>query len=187
MDRFQNKYRILSARAAWHAYGGGIYFVTLCTAGRIHYFGEIKDAEMHLSTVGEIAAKNFADVSTHYPYAEIPLFVIMPNHIHAVVIIDESRISVGAETLSGAVEKRCAALSCDILEMTDISHMQGRLSIVLGGLKSAITKAARQEKVSFAWQLRFYDRIIRNVEEMNRIAEYIEHNVIRWEMDELNV
>lgn len=91
MDKFQNKYRIPTARAQWHGYDGGIYFVTICTAERLHLFGEITDSQMLLSDVGRIAYDNFANVTVHYPYAEIPLFTVMPNHIHAIVVIDGNK------------------------------------------------------------------------------------------------
>ncbi len=114
MDKFQNRFRIPSARANWHDYNGGIYFVTICTKNREHYFGEIThccgdvaahcrdgarrcrdvarnvstEPQMQLSPIGQYAYEQFINVKTHYPYAEIPLFVIMPDHIHAIVIID---------------------------------------------------------------------------------------------------
>jgi hypothetical protein len=53
MDKFQNKYRIPSARAVWHDYNGGDYFITIYTAGKEHYFGEIKNGEMMLNTLGQ--------------------------------------------------------------------------------------------------------------------------------------
>ena len=88
MDKFQNKYRIPSARANWHDYNGGIYFVTICTKNREHYFGEIcTEPQMQLSQIGQYAYEQFMNVKSHYPYAEIPLFVIMPDHIHAIVTI----------------------------------------------------------------------------------------------------
>jgi REP element-mobilizing transposase RayT len=85
---FQNQYRIPSARATWHDYNGGIYFVTICTKNHIHYFGEIKNNTMHLNEIGKCASENLQNINAHYPYAEIPLFVVMPNHIHAIVFID---------------------------------------------------------------------------------------------------
>lgn len=106
MDKFQNTYRIPSARADWHGYGGGVYFVTICTQNREHYFGEIMrecygdgvryrgmqtkmtEPRMHLSEIGQYAQEQFMNVEVHYPYARIPLFVVMPNHVHAIVIID---------------------------------------------------------------------------------------------------
>lgn len=90
-DKFQNKYRIPSARADWHEYDGGVYFVTICTTNKKHYFGEIVDKndenKMMFSEIGKCASDNFENVSVHYPYAEIPLYTVMPNHIHAIVVI----------------------------------------------------------------------------------------------------
>ena len=89
-EKFKGKYRIKSARASWHDYNGGAYFITICTKNRVHYFGENIDGEMVLSEIGEYCAEQFRNVSSHYPYAIIPLFVILPNHIHAIVIICEN-------------------------------------------------------------------------------------------------
>ena len=57
---------------------------------------------------------------------------------------------------------------------------------VIRGFKIGVTKYARQHGLQFAWQPRFYDHVIRNHHEINRIAEYIENNVARWDLDELN-
>lgn len=64
--------------------------------------------------------------------------------------------------------------------------MQGWLSVVIGGLKSAVTRYARANNISFAWQTRFHDRIVRDQYELNRIAEYIENNIARWAFDKPN-
>ena len=90
-DRWQNKYRIESARASWHDYDGGSYFITICTKDREHFFGEIVDGEMMLSDIGKYADEQFKNVLSHYPYAEIPLWTIMPNHLHAIVVISACR------------------------------------------------------------------------------------------------
>lgn len=215
-NKFQNKYRIQSARAAWHRYDGGVYFVTICTKNRKHYFGEIvvcRDAARHVSTqmrlseIGRIATENIQNVTLHYPYAEIPLFVVMPNHIHAIVVIDGNKTpynrgsvktpratdSVPVETWRAAslqTERRAASQQTErcaaSTQMTDIANMQGWLSVVIGGLKSAITRCAHENHIEFAWQTRFHDRIVHNQDELNRIAEYIENNVAQWHYDDLN-
>ena len=94
-DRWQNKYRIESARANWHDYDGGSYFITICTKNREHFFGEIVDGEIVLSDIGKFADEQFKNVSSHYPYAEIPLWTIMPNHVHAIVVIYACRDVAG--------------------------------------------------------------------------------------------
>ena len=89
-ELFKDRFRVPSARAAWHDYNGGIYFVTICTAGREHYFGEITDGEMHLSAIGEYTRQCIENITQHNPYANVPLFVIMPNHLHLIVVIDDT-------------------------------------------------------------------------------------------------
>ena len=91
-DKFQNKYRIPSARAEWHDYNGGDYYITICTKNKKHYFGEIRNAEMKLSELGRYVEENLKQINLHYPYCEIPLYVVMPNHTHAIVIIDNNMI-----------------------------------------------------------------------------------------------
>ena len=89
-NRFQNKYRIPSSRAEWHSYEGGGFFVTVCTQYRQNYFGEIECGEMRLSELGKYLAEQIvitpqmrSDMNV-----EIPSFVIMPNHVHMIVVIN---------------------------------------------------------------------------------------------------
>lgn len=87
-SKYKDKYRIPSARAAWHDYDGGSYFITICTKYREHDFGEIEDGKMLLSEIGTHTQKCIEEITQHNPYAEIPLHVIMPNHLHLIVVID---------------------------------------------------------------------------------------------------
>ena len=190
-DKFQNKYRIPSARAVWHDYNGGEYFVTICTAQRKHYFGEIRNAEMEMNELGYYAVENLKQIKTHYQYCEIPLFVVMPNHIHAIVIINNNpnngrcRDDVHIVSTGEMDETSGRRLKNGIPneKMQSISHKRGQLSTSMGGLKRAITCFANDQQIDFGWQERFHDHIIRNQEEMNRIASYIENNVASWGND----
>lgn len=186
-DKFLGKYRKQSARAMWHDYDGGLYFVTICTKDRVHYFGEISENEMHLTEVGQYVVEQIRNVQVHYNYAKIPLWVVMPNHLHAIVIIDGDNIPYKrrvVKTLDGfMVESRRATT----LQQRGIANMQGWLSVVVGGIKSAVTKFANERGIPFAWQTRFHDRIVRDTCEMNQIADYIENNVQKWEMDKFYV
>lgn len=71
-------------------------------------------------------------------------------------------------------------------KMQTISHKRGNLSVVVGGFKRAVTHFANQNHIEFGWQERFYDRIIRNQNECNRIADYIVNNPLKWLEDEFN-
>ena len=197
-DYFQNRFRIPSARASWHNYREGLYFITICTHQQKTHFGRI--------------------ITSHYPYAEIPVFVIMPNHLHFIIIIDS------ADDSNGNDDSTCRDVACNVSDIPSdnlngnvarnhsndtsnrnvarnhsndtsnrdvarnvstgngcqihmkISPQKGSLSTVIRGFKSAITKYARERGIAFAWQTRFYDRIIRNQNELNAIATYIENN-----------
>ena len=177
MEKFQNKYRIPTARATWHDYNGGEYFITICTAHMKHYFGEIYNGEMIYTTMGHYAVENLEQIKTHYPYCEIPTFVVMPNHIHAIVVIDDSAKTGGTGD--------AGRLKNDVPDekMQSISHQRGRLSTSMGGFKRAITCFANSNKIDFGWQARFHDHIIRNQEEMNAYATYIENNPLKWKDD----
>jgi REP element-mobilizing transposase RayT len=192
---FRNKYRIPSARAVWHDYNGGAYFVTICTKDMAHFFGEIVDGEMCLTEIGRCADEQFRNVSSHYPYAKIPLWVVMPNHVHAIVMIDgdlQNREKMDVETMcTSSVQQTSINQSRWKNEslnerMQTISQKRGLLSITIGGIKRAVTCYANIHGISFAWQTRFHDRIIRDCDEMNGIAQYIENNVAKWESDEMN-
>ena len=91
-NKFKGTYRIPSARAQWHDYEGGEYFVTICTQNREHFFGEIVNGEMRLSEVGKMAEKCIQEVHNHFSNADVPLYVVMPNHVHMIIIIDRPNV-----------------------------------------------------------------------------------------------
>lgn len=199
-EKFQHKYRIPSARASWHDYSGGEYFITICTVRARcvetrhatsvqprgnHYFGEIQNGEMTLNGLGQKLDALIRDIPIHNPYAEIPVYQVMPNHVHLIVCIDGGG---GGDCRDAA----CHVSTAETAEtnqppvnekMRDIAECCGLLSTAMGGLKSALTKFANTNKIDFGWQTRFYDHIIRNQEEMNRIAAYIENNPLTWKDD----
>ena len=77
-DKFQDIYRIPSARAAWWDYrNDAAYFVTICTAGREQYFGEIANGNMHLSEIGQIAHQNWIEIPKHFPFIKLDVFVVI--------------------------------------------------------------------------------------------------------------
>ena len=79
--KFQNKYRIASNRLKNWDYGrNSAYFITICTHDRKHYFGEIKNGEMHLNQLGENATRFWLEIPNHFPFIELGNFVVMPNH-----------------------------------------------------------------------------------------------------------
>lgn len=88
MDKFKNTYRIPSARHPhWDYRWAGAYFITICTKDRLHYFGEIENGAMQLSQVGVIADTLWHEIPHHTKNVELGAFVVMPNHIHGILIL----------------------------------------------------------------------------------------------------
>lgn len=87
--KFRNKYRIKSARCHnWDYSSNAAYFVTICTQNREHFFGKIVNQKMILSEIGKIADKFWYEIPNHFPYIKLDAFIVMPNHIHGIIIID---------------------------------------------------------------------------------------------------
>ena len=93
-DKFQNRYRIPSARLQNWDYGSNaIYFITICTAHREYYFGDIvptnNQPQMQLSEIGKIAKQYWIEIPNHFPFVILGEWEVMPNHIHGIIIIDK--------------------------------------------------------------------------------------------------
>lgn len=186
MDKFRNKYRIPSARAQWWDYGwNGAYFITICTAHREHFFGKIVDDKMNLSSVGVMADMLWHEIPSHTRFIELGDFVVMPNHIHGILIIDKPEI---VPTTAAAVETLHATSLQPTLptkneQMAKISPKADSVSVVLRSYKSAVTKHANRLGFQNGWQTRFHDHIIRDDAEYQRIADYIANNPGNWRDD----
>lgn len=182
MDLYHNKYRVKSIRLKHYDYrANGYYFVTICTHKKICYFGNINQEKVNLSSLGKIAEKFWLEIPQHFNYAEIDSFIIMPNHVHGIIIINNIN---GIEKLNSYQEKN---INNDDLSqtMSKISPKKGSLSSIIRSYKSAITRWSKLNNYdNFGWQSRFYEHIIRDEESLNNIREYIVNNPIKWEEDE---
>ena len=165
-------------RAKWADYNEGDYFITVCTQGKAHFFGEIHDGEMHPSSIGQVLSEELSDSERHHPGIKVLSFVVMPNHFHALVRIENSeaarRVLDCKERVFQGVGTRRSALSHNRTPL---------LSTFIGGLKSAVTRWAHANNIPFAWQPRYHDHIIRGEKDWNNIADYIENNVALWSFD----
>ena len=188
-DLYKNKYRIPTARATWHDYKGGSYFVTICTKDRESYFGHIADGQMKYTDLGISANDCLQAIPLHFPDAEIPVSIVMPNHIHAIIIINTPTPHV--ETQNFASPKQIPTHHSETQNFASLQRetiqkfgpQSRNLASIVRGFKIGVTKYANNHDISFAWQPRFHDHIIRNQYEMNRICDYINNNVTRWKED----
>ncbi len=174
MDKFQNKYRIPSARASWWDYGSqGAYFITICTQNRIHYFGEIVEGKMQYSQVGVLADIFWLEIPFHAQKVTLGEYIIMPNHMHGILILEDNFPTTSKEQTK----------SNNFAQNRFQNPGKNSISSIVGSYKSAVSKHARRLGFEFAWQTRFYDHIIRNAEEYQRIENYIINNPQQWEKD----
>ena len=178
-----------SYRAKWHNYSGSKYFVTFCTYERRHYFGEVRNGQTELTKVGKYLKTEIEKVQDFYPYAEIPIYVIMPDHVHLIMEIHKDTWN---RENADAINPDADAINhnADAINRVPTGGITGKknpmlnatLGTVVRGLKARVTQFARQNNIPFKWQPRYHDRIIRNRDEMNKIAKYIELNPAKWEL-----
>ena len=180
-----------SPRADWHDYNGASYFVTICTKNRIHYFGEILNGITHLSPIGEFTRQCVEKIDGIHDDAVIPIFVVMPNHVHMIIVL---RPPCRAVALRQPYNKNALRQPYNNnnndnetgepdAEMQRRARRCGRLSHIIGQFKSAVLREATAKGSPFVWQARFHDHIIRNDDEMKRITLYIKNNPIKWNDD----
>ena len=109
-NKFQNKYRIPSARLqTWDYANNGNYFITICTQNRHHFFGTIQNQEMQLSEIGKLAVQFWLEIPNHFPFIELGNFVVMPNHVHGILIINHSVETRFIASNENNNETRCIA------------------------------------------------------------------------------
>lgn len=143
--KFNNKYRIESTRLNnWDYRNNGAYFITICTTNRKHFFGEIvingTSKEMKLSAVGMLAEKYWEEIPKHFPFVELGNFVVMPNHMHGILIINND---IAVETLHCNVLSS-ETLHCNVCTDDDeffskISPKSGSISTIIRSYKSIVT------------------------------------------------
>jgi putative transposase len=141
----------------------GLYFITICTNQRQMLFGDVVDGEMILNSLGQLAHIELQTLPQHRPNIDIDAFVIMPNHVHAIIVILES-LNTTSKSLTST----------------------GSLGAIVGGYKSGVTRKARQQGLvdeGVLWQERYHDAIIRNEQQYRHIALYVEQNPQRWAND----
>jgi len=151
----------------------GAYFITVCTANRQCVFGEIVDGAMALNEFGKIVEEEWYRTAILRSQISLDAFVVMPNHVHGVIRLDEEE---GKARLAPTVDRfgRPAA---------------GSLSTIVGAFKSASTKRINEMRFTLGasiWQRNYFEHIIRDEQELNRIGEYIVANPARWSEDANN-
>ncbi len=156
--------RKLTRLAGYRYTTPGAYFITTVVDDRSDMLGKIAAGEIYLSRYGEIVSERWKWLGNHYSYLGLDTFVVMPNHFHGILHLNEGHVGNGRDH--------------SVLDRVK------SLSELIGAFKTTSSKQIHESgNHSFRWQSSFYDRIIRNDAELHRIREYIQTNPLRWDMD----
>lgn len=171
---FKNKYRIESTRIKDFDYSSQYwYYVTINTKNHLKYLGKVRTGKMILNELGKIVEEEWENIAKIRLGVDLDYHTIMPNHLHGIIIVNQSSELKTVET------HRDASLHNDVCINS--------LSNIIRGFKGAATKRIHQTvNLDFEWQPRFYDHIIRTEKELARIREYINLNPLKWDIEKNN-
>lgn len=154
----------------------GAYYVTICTHQKQCLFGTITDDGVWLSNFGTIVVEEWEKTAQLRDYVKLDAFVIMPNHVHGIIIIQGDK-NVGARCIAPLPRK--------------FGPLESKsLSTIVGTFKAAVTRQInryRNTPSAKIWQRNYYERVIRNDSELNKIRNYIHTNPARWQEDDLYI
>ena len=215
MSKFRNKYRVESHRRPdWDYAGNGMYYLTVVTQNRICLFGKIKKNRIVLSEIGKIANAEWYKSFEIRKELFLNEFILMPNHLHAIVIIKKPDLLIGPNLTETHGPNHVEAHGPNHVEAHGRAPLQGditdnpknyltrkpkSISSFMAGYKSAVTtqvnnwiddnpnkKSIKYNRNNRLWQVNYHDRIIRNQNEYLRIKKYIRQNPMNWNKDRIN-
>jgi putative transposase len=141
----------------------GAYFITICTHQRECLFGKIVDGQMQLNQFGKIVQSHWRSLEKYHSHIQLDEFVVMPNHFHGIIIINKN-------------------LHIDVKS----DRQQTAIPEIIRGFKTfsarQINKVRHQQGVPL-WQRNYYERIVRDEQELNQIQKYIINNPQNWTKD----
>jgi len=159
----------------WDYTQEGYYFITICAYQKKCVFSRIENDSIILNEWGRIIQHCLLNVPEHFKHVQMDSFIIMPNHIHFILIIGST--CRGTACRAPTVEKFGIPIT-------------GSLPTVIRSFKSAVTKQIKELHHSpdlIIWQRNYYDHIIRNEQSLNEIRTYINNNPSQWSMDKYNL
>ena len=165
----------------------GAYFITICTQNRRCLFGDVVDGRMRLNDAGKMIQTTWNEIPHHYPGINVDAFVVMPNHIHGIIVIVGPRPC--AWPMTARPDPQAQGQSQGIAPAGTLS-----LPDVVKRFKTLTTKRYIDGVKQYGWprfdgrlwQRNYYEHIIRNNESLERIRQYILDNPVRWLTDHHN-
>ena len=173
----------------------GAYFVTICVHRKECVFGEVINGEMRMNGVGEAIWNAWNELPTHFPTIETDAFIVMQNHVHGIVLIDDPGGAVtphpGAETTSivgaqliASVRRVGAQFIASVPGTEGVMNHAPTLGDVVRACKAKSTYVIHRSGLpTFRWQRGYYERVIRNERELDAIRSYVVNNPLKWDTD----
>lgn len=173
---------------SWDYGWNAAYFITANTKYGVHYFGDVVNEKMKLSAIGKIAEKYWYKIPNHFPFVKLDAFVVMPNHIHGIIIIDKPNDGMQNTTTKNTITQNVetqnfASLPSKPSPKNKFGPQSKNLASIVRGYKIGVTKNAKIINPMWKWQERFYDHIIRDEQSFERITNYIINNSKNWGKD----
>lgn len=168
----------------------GFYFLTICTHNRFCLFGAIEHDAMRLSKQGEIAVACWLAIPDHFSHIELDECIVMPNHVHGILRAGDYRCT----RLGTGWGTACRARTTTAMEAAPIEQfgvpVSGSIPTVIRSFKSAVSKGINELSQSsgrcIVWQRNYWEHLIRDESELQRIREYIRNNPLHWATDQLH-
>ncbi|MDD5770480.1 MAG: transposase [Candidatus Gracilibacteria bacterium] len=184
-NKFKQIYNPKSNRLKNYDYSNnGGYFITICTKDRENYFGEILDGKMVLNEFGKIIENEIKNIDNYNDFGFVDEFVIMPNHLHIIIIIEGYDLCRDNSGIVSTYTDKSGIVSTNMLNRRNML-----IPKIIGKFKMLTSKHINILKKSIGnqlWQPNYYDRIIRNEDELKKIRKYILENPLKWEFDQNN-
>ncbi|WP_322744912.1 transposase [Leptolyngbya ectocarpi] len=190
--------------------------MTLCAKNRECFLGDVVNGKMQLSAIGYVAERCWREIPDHCKNVRIDEYVVMPNHVHGILVIERRLDDDGdngypiaerrqVETFHGTslpdgdrqrhgedhqIREKISSPNGSLSlskTMSAISPKRGSLGAIVRSYKSSVTRWCRQNGYSHvAWQPRFYERIIWADGSIDYIRRYIRNNPRNWQRDRNN-
>ncbi len=169
-----------SFRLRNYDYGrNGFYFVTICVKHREHYFGEIFDGAVRYTHLGHVAEKLWQQIPRHFPFVMLDECIVMPDHVHGVIVIDKTDGEIRDERCVGAHNYARLRGWETKFSGNKFGPQSQNLASIIRSYKIAVQAFANRHNIAFAWQPRYHDRIIRTERELNNF-DYKISPIERW-------
>jgi putative transposase len=166
----------------------GAYFVTICTHNKQCLFGQVESGKMVLNKLGLLVEGVWRDISKHYKSVLIDEFVIMPNHVHGIIWLQDSWEQLGAMNHAPTAVTNDANVGAQFIAPNP-RKTQPTLGEVVRAFKARASQASKTIRAvdsKILWQRNYYEHVVRNEPDLQAIREYINNNPKQWHLDREN-